>query len=90
MFSIANGIGRFLSCTTLLIIKPAAISSPHESASSATTSPPLNVPSRALVEDRLSSFSAEPALTRAACNAGSAPAKRLASPTRPTTKNNTR
>ena len=36
--SIANGICTVFSCTTLLIIRPAAISRPHDSASSATTS----------------------------------------------------
>ena len=58
----ANGICTFFSCTTLLIIRPAAISSPHDTASSATTSALLNLPRRALVDDRLSSLSAAPAL----------------------------
>ena len=61
-FSIANGICTFFSWTTLLIIRPAAISSPHDTASSATTRPLLNRPRPALVDDRLSSLSAAPAI----------------------------
>ena len=82
----ANGIGTVRSCTTLLIIRPAAISSPHDTASSATTRAPLKRPNEPLVDDRLSSFSAVPASTRADCSAGSPPATRLEITIRPRTK----
>jgi hypothetical protein len=89
-FSIANGISTFLSWTTLLIIRPAAMSRPHDTASSATTSALLNFPRRALVDERLSSLSRAPALTLEAWRAGSAPANTLASTMRPRTKSVTR
>ena len=90
MFSIPNGICTFFSWTTLLIIRPAAMSKPHDTASSAITRPLLNLPRPALVDDRLSSLSAVPGVTRAACSAGSPPATRLARTINPATKSITR
>ena len=72
--STANGSFTARSSTTVLIIRPAAISRPHETASSTTTSAPLNRPIRPLVDPRESSLSTVPALTREACSAGSVPA----------------
>ena len=88
--STANGSFTARSSTTVLIIRPAAISRPHETASSTTTSAPLNRPIRALVDPRESSLSTAPALTREACSAGSVPAASAAIRIRPPVNSATR
>jgi hypothetical protein len=65
---------------------PAATSSAHDSATSATTSARLNLARRKLDDPRPSSFRTSPMLTPDAWNAGSTPARRLARVVMPSVK----
>ena len=71
--SVANGIFTVLSFATLLIMRPAAISSPHDTATSAMTKPLVNLPALRLEEPRPSSLSPSTMFVLVAWSAGTRP-----------------